>query len=268
LEQTINLKKAQNRVHILDALRGLAIVAMVAHHLLFVVSEIFYDPAVSAGLLAFFKWCRGLYFSLWMQDGLQLIFQILFILISGAACRYSRSNLKRGVRVFIFALLLSVITCYILPAINEQMFGGVGIKFGILHFLGAVMIIWALTGRLFDKLCGNKIFNLSVPILFPVLFLFLYIMSEQTYDIHGLFWLGFANSDFVSADYFPIAPWIFIFFLGAWLGKYIQRGAFPKRFYQIRVPPLEFFGRHTLLIYVLHQPVILGLCYLIFVIIL
>lgn len=258
------LTQKPERLYILDTLRGIAIIAMVFHHFLYDISFIFYDSNASDGLIAFFKFCRKLTLSDIMTEVLQPIFQCLFVLISGIACRYSRSNFKRGIKACILASFLTLLTVIILPAIDKNLFYGCEIYFGILHMLGVSMLLWELCGKLFDRLCRNKFLNIAIPVTLSVVFVVFYIISSGFYDIKGLFWLGFPSFDFYSADYFPILPWTALFFIGAWLGKFVKENRFPSRFYSVKPNPVSFIGRHTLLIYLIHQPLIFGICYLIF----
>ena len=80
-------------------------------------------------------------------------------------------------------------------------------------------------------------------------------MSESRW----LWMLGWVYEGFVSTDYFPLLPWAFVFLLGTWAGKYIKAGRMPHWFYTADCPPLAAVGRHSLVIYVLHQPVLYGL---------
>lgn len=73
-----------------------------------------------------------------------------------------------------------------------------------------------------------------------------------------LWMFGWIYEGFVSTDYFPLLPWIFVFLLGTWAGKYIKEGRLPRWFYEAKCPPLAGVGRHSLLIYMLHQPVLYG----------
>ena len=73
-------------------------------------------------------------------------------------------------------------------------------------------------------------------------------------------WLfGFTTPDFASADYFPLLPWFFVFLLGTWAGRYVKAGRLPQWFYTARAPRLALVGRHALLLYVLHQPLLYAL---------
>lgn len=63
--------------------------------------------------------------------------------------------------------------------------------------------------------------------------------------------------DFFSTDYFPLLPWLFLFWVGYFLHQLAGRaGMEPLR--RSVCPPLGWMGRHSLVIYLLHQPVILG----------
>jgi len=66
--------------------------------------------------------------------------------------------------------------------------------------------------------------------------------------------LGFPHDGFYSSDYFSLLPWLFLF----WTGYYLYRLRRPSRG-GVYLPVVTAMGRHSLLIYLLHQPVIYGL---------
>ena len=70
--------------------------------------------------------------------------------------------------------------------------------------------------------------------------------------------LGLPGAGFSSADYFPLIPWCFVFAAGTVVGRLARDGKFPAWTYPSRVPFFSFLGRHALLIYIVHQPVIYG----------
>jgi hypothetical protein len=92
-------------------------------------------------------------------------------------------------------------------------------------------------------------------------------LPEALYKTNYLMPLGFYNSSFVSADYFAILPWLFMFLFGAFLGKYAKGGAFPSWTYKKRCKPLAFIGRNSLWFYLAHQPIIYGILFIIGIII-
>ena len=70
-------------------------------------------------------------------------------------------------------------------------------------------------------------------------------------------YLGFPFPQFYSTDYFSIFPWIFLFLTGFYLwGIFERNNWWHNPILQIKVPILNFLGRHSLLIYLIHQPVI------------
>jgi len=93
------------------------------------------------------------------------------------------------------------------------------------------------------------------------------VSAVCVYYIHVSFPMGyvfgFPEPGFESADYFPLLPWFFVFMLGAWFGIYVKERRLPERFFTQSVPVLPWFGRHSLLIYLIHQPVLYGLTLLI-----
>ena len=79
-----------------------------------------------------------------------------------------------------------------------------------------------------------------------------------------LFPLGLLADGFSSSDYYPLMPWFFLFCAGSFLGRWIKEGRAFHWVYTARMPFLEKLGRHTLLIYILHQPVLIALFWVAF----
>ena len=225
----------KKRFDILDAWRTLAILLMLVYHFL-------YD------LLIFGVITPRQMFS----PGLNLMQKFIcgsFILLAGASARFSRSNLRHGIIV-----LLAGIAVEIGAAV-----GGQTIRFGILQFMGDSMVLWHFAGRYLQKLprwllaAGGAV---------------LYVLTDWwtgqvTVSVSWLYPLGFPNAAFTSADYFPLLPWFFLFLMGAALGGW----CLDHRENKILTAPLPgaltFPGRHSLIIYLLHQPVLYGVSYLI-----
>ncbi|MEG1887583.1 MAG: heparan-alpha-glucosaminide N-acetyltransferase domain-containing protein, partial [Oscillospiraceae bacterium] len=99
----------------------------------------------------------------------------------------------------------------------------------------------------------------SIAVCF-LLFLLTYKFQLHFYEVKYLFWLGFPSAAFSSSDYFPILPWLFMFFCGFFIGNYFKEKGFPKVLEKKRCPPLGFTGRHALIIYIVHQPIVFALC--------
>ncbi len=234
------MKTDTNRVPMLDILRGAALFGMVFHHSL-VSYEIVFGTYVD------FLYTKAF-------ELIQLLFVAVFLLVSGICTNYSRNVLKRGIIVFLAAMLMTVATCVVLPYFGIM---GLNIYFGILHMFGLSMIIYSLGKKLFQKIPA------AVGIaLFTVLFVAYYIFysTEPKSDSWLLLVFGvLPNAMEYYGDYYPLLPFFFLFLTGTYVGKYIKENRFPEWFYTVRCPFIEWCGRKSLWIYILHQPVIFPL---------
>lgn len=239
------------RVHLMDELRGVLIIGVVLYHLLYDLAVLF-----PVGI----PWM----FSDWMNSVRNICAGAL-IVVSGISCHYTRSNWRRGLRAFGLGMLLTVVTALFIP---PQL-----ILFGILHFFGSMMMLYALLQPLLEKvptmaglLGSTLLFFLTWPIFsgfIRVLGVTVYL-PEFLYNKPLLFPLGFACQGIASADYYPLIPWGFLFLAGSFFGRYVRAGRLPEFCYRSHLPLLARIGNHTMLIYLVHQPVIYGLLALIF----
>jgi uncharacterized membrane protein len=230
----------------LDAIRGVAIIAMVVYHALYDVTDIF---GYSVPIFSFLTY-------------LEPPFAGAFILLSGVSSRYSHSNIKRGIKVLLLGFLVSAVTGIFIPS--------QAIHFGILTFMGCSILLFELLRPLCDKIP-----KMAAAVIYSLLFILTFnIYSKGFFGIQYflefnipeflkttpfLYPLGFPEKNFFSADYFPMIPWFFIFLLGTVVGIPIKEHKLSEKFYTIKIPFWAAAGRNTLLIYVLHQPVIYGL---------
>lgn len=188
-----------------------------------------------------------------------------FVLISGTVSNLSRSNLKRGLKLIAVSLIISFVTIIFIE--------GEEIYFGILHMLAVCMILYSFLKKPMLKIPAPAGIAASIFLFFityPVTKGLIGFNGLLTFELPGflysagwLFPLGFTSSGFYSADYFPLFPWFFMFLAGGFIGRYASEGRFPKFMFKKRIPPLGWLGRHSLAVYVLHQPVIFGIFYLI-----
>ncbi|UOO37823.1 DUF1624 domain-containing protein [Oscillospiraceae bacterium CM] len=222
----------QRRIDLIDALRGLAVILMVIHHLLFDLVT-FLDAPV---------WL----FSNPVFNFLHEIFAGVFIFLSGVSSQFSRSNIKRGVKVFALAMVLTIVTS--LPFVNEP------IRFGVLHLLGFCMIFYGLTRKAWDRIP-----RLLAPFFYTIIII-VSALAVRLIPINApyLWMFGWYGPDFFSADYFPLFSWLFVFLFGTWAGFYVVGHRLPDWFYETSVPFLPAVGRRSLLIYLLHQPILYG----------
>ncbi len=228
-------KQKKKRIDSIDALRGLAVVLMVCHHFFFDLVTFLDAP----------DWL----FSNPVFDILHYVFAGIFIGLCGVSSRFSGSNIKRGLLTLVVATVISVVTYFMdMPII-----------FGVLHLLAFCMLFYGLTGRFWEKL------PMMIMPVFTVIgtVVSAWCVNNIEIDSDKLWILGWDYEGFVSYDYFPLLPWIFVFLFGTWLGYYIKENKFPKKFYTLTVPVLPQIGRHALIIYIVHQPVLYGITMLI-----
>ncbi len=169
-----------------------------------------------------------------------------FILISGLVAPGARDPIRRGFRLFCIGLLVSAVSWL----------AGLPVKFGILQLLGvSKMLVGALDGT------GGKLRRASLAPLWLLLWLAAWIACSRA-DVpwDWLFPLGLHSAGFFSADYWPLLPWLFLYLMGVSLGSRLRGGGAAKR-----IPSaLTFPGRHSLIVYLLHQPLLYGLFWLLF----
>lgn len=238
------------RYHLIDALRGFALVNMVLFHLMYDIFNIF---SAETG---------------WNSEPLTIIWERFiccsFIILSGVSFNFSHRPFKRGIILNACGFLITIVTVLVIPS--------QAVWFGILNFLGcAMMLAYPLKAYLENiKPVVGAILNL---LLFAFLYgvpegyvgffgVELFKLPEFLYGTKALAFIGFPSADFHSTDYFPIIPWIFLFLSGCFAWRVIKN-CNADSFFKRKVPFFDFIGRHTLIIYLLHQPIIMTAVYVI-----
>ncbi len=222
----------RERIWELDFLRGLALILMIWFHILYDLNA-FYNFK--------FNLDSGIYYMIGKSSA------ILFIILSGISSNLSKSNVKRGFVVLVCAILITVVTYIISPDLV--------IVFGILHFFGISMII----SGVFKKF--NKYFLIVSGIV--IVLASLYFLPCIKPSGNALFPLGIVNDKFRSSDYYPLLPWFGVFLFGIALGKIFYKKKESVLKLKYLNTPLNILGRHTLIVYMLHQPVIAASLYVI-----
>ena len=233
---------AKDRWALLDNLRGLNLVSMIAYHACWDLVYLFgHDWA----------WYRSLGAFLWQQS-----ICWTFILLSGFCVCLGHRPLRRGLEVSAAGAAVTAVTLAVMPE-NR-------ILCGVLTLLGACMIttglldgwlrripapagaagsllLFLLTRNVNRGYLGFASFHLALP--------------EELYRNLFTAFLGFPPGDFWSTDYFSLLPWLFLF----WTGYYLRKGS-PERLPSggRRFPVLAWLGENSLLVYMVHQPAVYG----------
>lgn len=232
-EQQLLRAAAGQRFWQIDALRGLALLNMLVYHAM-------YDWVYIFGHASGWYDIWSTHCHVWQQ-----YICWSFILLSGYSFTLSRRPLKNGL---LTAACAVVLTCLLHPALE---------KLPPLAGVTGSAVLFALLNQLPQGWLGFEGTHLAA-------------LPAAWYK-PNLFWLGLPDlTVFSSSDYFPLLPWVFLYWVGYFFARWFrarctaQPGLPPKA-----LRPLCAVGSRTLLIYMLHQPVIygalLGLRYLGFV---
>lgn len=261
-------KDPKKRIWEIDFLRGFFFLTVVAYHLAwdmaFMPSMIFSNWSVHLNdypnLYSLAEWC----YELLRADYMKYLVNICsgaFLVLTGISCSFSRSNIKRAFITCLIALALTYVTFISSMASGSDM----TIVFGILHNMGLTLLIYSIF-ELICKWCKVKM----NPWVLLVIGLALcgygwylnYGPSVPTYYFKELnpqrllqVMLGFANT---YTDDFGIMPYsgkiLIGIALGIWLYK--EKKSLLPMLDGIWNKPICFLGRHTFIVYIVHQPII------------
>lgn len=239
------------RYRLIDTLRGAALLSMLAFHFSY---DVF---AVCAGDA---QWTQQPEIVAWERS-----ISCSFVLIAGVSFHFSRRPVWRGLLLNLWGLLITLVTAVAAP--------GQIIFFGILNGIGCSVLLTRLARQLLQKI--DPYAGAALALLLFALFyglperhlgffdLPLLALPEALYAFRPLAVIGLPDAAFYSADYFPVVPWLFLYWCGYFGWRIVVRRN-AERFFVRGVPILEWIGRYSLWIYLLHQPVLMGICYVFF----
>ena len=241
----------KERYHLLDALRGFAIYHVIIFHFL-------YDVHVVYGLNP--DWPYQTWVQLWQRNGCGL-----FVLVSGMVFALGRNTFKRGLQLQILGLIITLATYVFAP--SEVIY------YGILTFFGSAMWLTLLlkvflqrVPAIFGMLASVVCYVLTKDIAAGVASFFgrkLFEFPEWLYQ-NCFAILGFHSNNFYSSDYVPLLPHIFLFWFGMYLFAWLRERKLTHLLTGGNYKIFTWPGTHSLEIYILHQPILMGLCYVIF----
>ncbi len=236
----------------LDAARGIAILMMIVFHTVFDLYFFkIYPVNVSGGFWRYFAFSTASLFLLIAGISLSVSHSRAVRLAGeGAPGRLAVKFLKRGAGIFAWGLVVTLATWLYL--------GQGFVIFGILHAIGVSIML----SPLFFRFRSGNILIGAVVIVTG--------LALAYAGISGPLWLcpiGIHPPSFSSVDYTPLFPWFGLVLIGLGTGERI----YPDGRRSFTVPaipggvlsPLAFLGRHSLAIYLVHQPVIIVLLQLV-----
>jgi uncharacterized membrane protein len=228
------------RIWEIDFLRGLAIILMVGYHILFDLGEF-------RGVERFLGFSTDLSSTAYATA--QFFFAALFVVLSGISSTLSRNNARRGLRLLAVSLAVTAVTYVFDPAS--------AVWFGILQCLAVSILVYgaafAKAGPVVCAAAGAAVVGLDAAL--PALMKGIEIRTDW------LLPLGIHSPSFSSFDYFPLIPWLGVFLIGAALGKSSYAPGRSLLPWSLPETLVNAAGRHSLLIYIVHQPLIMGVLY-------
>jgi uncharacterized membrane protein len=167
--------------------------------------------------------------------------------------KYDRHLALRGLKIFGFGMAITIATIIFMPDRP--------IIFGVLHFIGLSIIL----SIPFIKLKSYNILFASLMLLAGII-IGKYPIENPTV-FHLVIGLHQANIWSYTIDYFPLLPWFGVTLIGIVAGDILYKDN-KRRFYLPDLPKykpfttLSWVGKHSLVIYLLHQPVIAGMLFI------
>jgi len=227
----------------IDALRGVAIVMMVVYHLLWDLASLGgYDITLRSG---FWSWWQIVTASLFTGlVGLSLTLSYSRERQSHPTGSLWSKYVLRGLTVFTWGLVIGVVTYLALGT-------GYYVRFGILHLIGLSIILAYpfLRFRWFNLVLGVVLIALGP------------LIQGLRLDLPTLEWI--APTPGSGVDYAPLIPWFGRVLIGIFLGNTFYPGgqrrfSLPDLGHNALIMPLRLLGENSLLIYLIHQPILLA----------
>lgn len=262
--------KIDNRIWELDFIRGVCIILMVMDHLFYSLSYIFSEAWLASGndwAIKTIQFAQR-YFTSDLRASIRPLVLWAFFLICGISSSFSRSNIKRGIQLVVVALVITLGTQLIEQHLN---FSNIVIRFGVIHMLAVSILVWSMIDLILRDRYKTAVacFGLGIALIilninFDYFFKDIVVDNNNYAFIHTS--LLTSRQGVYSADYFPLLPHMAKFMIGAALGPILYKNKktlMPFLDYFRWYRPINFLGRNTLIIFILHQPIITSLIALI-----
>ena len=233
---------AGGRIWAIDALRGVALIAMATYHFSWDLEYFGYIDPGTVGTGGFRIYARLIAGSFLFLAGISLV-------LGHYPVVRTRPFAIRFAKIAAAALIITVATYFAFP--DSYIF------FGILHSIAAASLI----GLIFLRL--PAVLTLAVA---AAAFAAPFYLRSPIFDNPALLWVGLSETLPRSNDYVPLLPWLAPFLAGIAVARIaLSLGWFER----LRTDgsarwksALTTAGRHSLLIYLVHQPLLFALVYL------
>ena len=235
------------RVCLLDDIRGMTLFSMILYH---TVWDLVYIWGMD------WSWYYTKFAYIWQQS-----ICWTFIFLSGFCWSLGKHKLRRGLIVVGAGALVSLVTEIAMP--NQR------IRFGVLTLIGTSMLLTIITEKILKRVPALIGFACSLLLFLLIRNVNVGYIGFENWNLYQLpeawyhggdiaTFMGFTDLSFFSSDYFSVLPWYFLFVAGYFAYQLAKRyGILEKIAKKRSVGKIwNFMGRQSLIIYMLHQPII------------
>ncbi len=245
--------KIDKRFWEIDFLRGIAVIMMIIFHFLFDLSYFGkYKIIINSGFWLYFaRITAGIFI---------LLAGISLVLSSERAKKKGtfgfQKYFKRGMKIFFWGILITIITWLFLEKGT--------VIFGILHFIGiSIILAYPFISKARDE----------TAVWMSVLLIILAGIVFNMIEFGSIFtaFIGLPPVEFYTLDFFSLIPWFALVLIGIYVGNILYKHY--ERLIEIQdlsenwfIEKICLLGRNSLLVYLIHQPVLILILYLLGVI--
>jgi uncharacterized membrane protein len=226
------------RLPLIDAARGIAVAAMVVYHFCW---DLRYFGFIAAEVDTALGWRI---FAHAIAGAFLFIVGVSLVLASRRGISW-RHYFRRLAVIVASALAITIVTWFTFP--------DAFIFFGILHEIAVASVLGlAFIRAPLALTVAAAVFCFAAP----------HFLSAPLFDHWALLWIGLSTTLPRTNDFVPVFPWFGAVLAGIAAAKLWPRLGLDRLalWRMASVPPtLLFVGRHSLLIYLLHQPILFGL---------
>ncbi len=279
-EETLSVSRKRNpyakRIVAIDLVRGLCMFLVFFDHIMWCLGYFFPTWASALGLTSGFLVSVGDFANFYYSNPARRIVQFLalsaFVFISGISCSFSKNNYKRSAKMVAFWFIIWIGS----NVVNAFWSSGSVINFNVIGVIAFSCLFYCFFQNKSWKIIT---INILLLILFweyvlPNIYLAFKDSAvlayplwnptsaeapiwDPTYVQHDVY----VNGQFYfQADYMYLFPYIIVFFLGVLFAKFFY--AVPSEHvggFKEWMRPITFIGRHSLIFYLTHQIIIMGI---------